>query len=169
MTKHIANIITGCRIVGSILLLLLPVLSPGFYIIYILCGISDMIDGTVARKTNSTSKFGSQLDSIADIIFVMVSMLKWIPVIRFPTWLWIWVGVIGTIRILNIIWGYATKKQFITMHTVMNKVTGLLLFLCPRALSIAQFVYIAIPVCTVATISAIQEWVYIIAAPRPSK
>ena len=169
MTKHIANIITGCRIVGSILLLLLPVLSPGFYIIYILCGISDMIDGTVARKTNSTSKFGSQLDSIADIIFVMVSMLKWIPVIRIATWLWIWVGVIGTIRILNMICGYASKKQFITMHTAMNKVTGLLLFLCPIALSIAQLDYIAIPVCTVATISAIQEWVYIITAHRPSK
>lgn len=169
MTKYIANIITGCRIVGSILLLLLPVLSPGFYIIYILCGISDMIDGTVARKTNSTSKFGSQLDSIADFIFVAVSLFKWLPALCIPRWLWMWGGGIAMIRISNILWGYALKKQLITMHTAMNKVTGLLLFLCPIALSIAQLEYIAIPVCTVATISAIQEWIYIIAARKPSK
>ena len=76
MAKHIANILTGCRILGSILLLFFPAFSLVFYIVYLLCGFSDMIDGTVARKTNSTSHFGSQLDTIADLVFVVAAMIK---------------------------------------------------------------------------------------------
>ena len=72
MIKHIANILTGCRILGSILLLFFPVFSLAFYIIYLLCGFSDMIDGTIARKTNSASEFGAKLDTVADLVFVAV-------------------------------------------------------------------------------------------------
>ena len=138
MTKHIANILTGSRILGSILLLFFPAFSLGFYITYILCGFSDMIDGTIARKTNSISKFGSQLDTIADFVFVLVSLFKLLPAIHIPGWLWIWGGVIAVIKISNIIWGYVSKKQFISMHTIMNKLTGLLLFLLPLTMSFME-------------------------------
>ena len=87
MTKHIANILTGCRVFGSILLLFFPVFSLEFYITYILCGFSDMIDGTIARKTNSASKFGSQLDTVADLIFTAVSLFKLLQAIYIPQWL----------------------------------------------------------------------------------
>ena len=161
MTKHIANILTGCRIFGSILLLFFPAFSLEFYITYLLCGFSDMIDGTIARKTNSTSKFGSQLDTIADLTFVVVSLFKLLSAIHIPQWLWIWGGVIAVIKISNIIWGYASKKLFISLHTIMNKVTGLLLFLLPFTISFVELKYIAIAVCSIATLSAIQEAVYI--------
>ncbi|MBQ9942015.1 MAG: CDP-alcohol phosphatidyltransferase family protein, partial [Christensenellaceae bacterium] len=124
MTRHIANILTGCRIFGSILLLFFPAFSLGFYITYVLCGFSDMIDGMVARKTNSTSQFGSQLDTIADLIFVAASLFKLLPAIHIPGWLWIWAVVIAVIKISSIIWGYVSKKHFISLHTFMNKVTG---------------------------------------------
>jgi CDP-diacylglycerol--glycerol-3-phosphate 3-phosphatidyltransferase len=162
MTKHIANILTGCRIFGSILLLFFPAFSMTFYIIYLFCGFSDMVDGTIARKTNSTSKFGSQLDTIADLIFVVVSLLKLLPAIHIPQWLWIWGGVIAVIKTSNIIWGYVSKKQFISLHTIMNKITGLLLFLFPLTISFVELKYTAIVVCIVATFSAIQEGFYII-------
>ena len=161
MAKHIANILTGCRIFGSILLLFFPVFSVVFYIIYLFCGLSDMIDGTIARKTNSTSKFGSQLDTIADFVFVVVSFLKLLPAIPVPQWLWIWGGLIAVIKISNIIWGYVSKKQFISLHTVMNKVTGLSLFLLPLTVSFVEVKYSSIVVCSIATFSAIQEAVYI--------
>ena len=48
-----ANIITGIRIVCSIALLFCPVFSPAFYALYLTAGVSDMIDGTVARKTGT--------------------------------------------------------------------------------------------------------------------
>ena len=167
MTKHIANILTVCRIFGSILLLFFPAFSLAFYISYILCGFSDMIDGTIARKTNSTSKFGSQLDTIADFVFVVVSMFKLLPAIRIPGWLWIWGGVVAVIKISNIIWGYVSKKQFISLHSTMNKLTGLLLFLWPLTVSVAESKYIAMAVCFVATVSAIQEGFYVITDREP--
>ena len=162
MTKHIANILTGCRIFGSILLLFSPVFSLKFYITYLLCGFSDMIDGTIARKTNSTSKSGSQLDTIADLIFAAVSFFKLLPAIYIPGWLWIRGGVIAVIKISNIIWGYVSKKQFISLHTIMNKITGLLLFILPLTISFVELKSAAIAVCSFATFSAIQEGVYVI-------
>ena len=162
MTKHIANILTGCRIFGSIFLLFIPVFSMGFYIAYILCGFSDMIDGTIARRTNSTSDFGSKLDTIADFIFAVVSLFKLLPAIYIPGWLWIWGGVIAIIKISNIVWGYVCKKQFISLHTLMNKATGLLLFLLPLTISFVELKYVAMAVCSVATLSAIQEGYYVI-------
>ena len=167
MAKHLANILTSCRILGSISLLFFPAFSAAFYITYLFCGFSDMIDGTIARKTNSTSKFGSQLDTIADLIFVVVSLFKLLPAIHIPQWLWIWSGVIAVIKISNIIWGYVSKKQFISLHTIMNKVTGLLLFLLPLTVSFVELKHIAIAVCSIATLSAIQEWFYVITDSEP--
>jgi CDP-diacylglycerol--glycerol-3-phosphate 3-phosphatidyltransferase len=48
-----------------------------------------MVDGTIARKTNSVSEFGRQLDTIADLIFVVASLIKLLPAINIPQWLWI--------------------------------------------------------------------------------
>ena len=162
MIKHIANILTGCRILGSILLLFFPVFSLVFYIIYPLCGFSDMIDGTIARKTNSASELGAKMDTVADLVFVAVSLIKLLSTIHIPGWLWIWGSVIAIIKIGNIIRGYVSKKQFISLHTIMNKVTGLLLFLLPLTLSFVELKYSSFVVCSIATFSAIQEGVYIV-------
>ena len=167
MMKHLANILTIFRIFGSILLLFFPTFSFAFYITYLLCGFSDMVDGTVARKTNSTSKFGSQLDTIADLIFVVASLFKLLPVIHIPQWLWMWGGVIAVIKISNIVWGYVSKKQFLSLHTTMNKVTGLLLFLFPLTVSFLELNYTAMVVCSIATLSAIQEGFYIMTDRGP--
>ena len=161
MKKHIANILTGFRILGSILLLFFPVFSTEFYSIYLLCGFSDMIDGTVARKTNSTSEFGAKIDTAADLAFVTVSLIKILPTMNIPMWLWVWGIVIAIIKIGNIILGYVFTKQFVSLHTVMNKVTGLLLFLLPLTLSFAELKCSFIIVCATATFAAIQEGLYI--------
>lgn len=160
MKQHIANVITSCRILGSVLLWFFPVFSTEFYITYIICGITDMIDGTVARKTNSTGEFGARLDTAADFIFMAVSLMKFLPCIPIPGWLWIWIVVIAVIKIGNIIWGCASQKQLIAPHTTLNKITGLFLFLLPLAWSFTGLKYSSIAVCAVcsiATCAAIQE------------
>ena len=161
MKKHIANMLTGFRILGSMLLLFVPVFSKAFYCIYLLCGLSDMIDGTVARKTNSASEWGAKMDTAADLVFVTVSLIRILPSIHVPQWLWIWGGVIALVKIRNIIWGYVSKRQFISPHTVMNKVTGLCLFLLPLTLSFVELTYSSVAVCSIATCAAIQEAIYI--------
>ena len=162
MSKHIANIVTGCRILGSVLLLCFPAFSDAFYMIYIICGFSDMIDGTIARKTNSASELGAKIDTTADLAFVTASLIKILPALNIPQWLWLWGGVIAMIKIGNLIWGYVSKKQFISLHTILNKITGLLLFLLPLTLSFVELKYSAMAVCSIATFAAIQEAVSIV-------
>ena len=86
-----ANIVTSCRILFSVLILFSPVFSAWFYTLYLLCGFTDMVDGTIARKTNTDSKFGARLDSVADFIFVVAALIKLLPAMDIPQWLWIWV------------------------------------------------------------------------------
>ena len=152
-----ANVITGIRILVSAALLLCPVFSPIFYAMYLIAGLSDMADGIVARKTNSVSEFGSRFDSIADFVFVAVCLIKILPVMDIPIWLYVWTAVIALIKIINIISGYVMQKRYVAVHTTMNKVTGMLLFMLPPTLSIVPLIYTGIPICSVATFAAVQE------------
>ena len=162
MKKQIANIMTSCRILLGITLLFYPVFSIGFYSTYILCGFTDMVDGTIARKTNSVSEFGAILDTTSDFIFFAVTLIKLLPVIHIPKWIWVWIVVIEIIKIFNVILGFAYTKKLISLHTVMNKITGLLLFLLPPTLQFIESRYSFAVVCIIATIAAIQELCYIV-------
>ena len=157
LTKHIANIITSCRILCSMGILCFPAFSPEFYIMYFLCGFSDMIDGTIARKTNTVSEFGSTLDTVADFVFVVVCSIKLLPMIHIPVWLWIWIAVIAVIKATNIVWGLVCRKKLVDYHSVFNKATGLLLFLLPFTLQSVEPTYSFVVVCIIATIAAFQE------------
>lgn len=161
MKKHFADIITACRILGSVLLLCFPAFSVEFYIIYIICGFSDMIDGIIARKSNNATDFGAKIDTAADLIFVAASLIKMLPALNIPQWLFIWVVIIAIIKIGSILWAYAYKRQFISLHTILNKITGLLLFLLPLTISFIELKYSSIVVCFTATFAAVQEFIYI--------
>ena len=152
-----ANIITGCRILCSIALLLCPALSSAFYILYLSAGFTDMIDGTVARKTKTVSEFGSKLDTVADLVFIIACLIKLIPILDIPVWLWFWTGIIAAIKVINIVSGFIVQKKFVAEHTVMNKVTGFLLFILPLTLNIVDLKYSAAALCAVATFAAVQE------------
>ena len=153
----IANVITIFRIAASIVLLFCPVFSPVFYTLYIAAGLSDMLDGFVARKTDTVSKLGARLDTIADFVFVVVCLIKLLPTLRIPVWLYGWIGIIAFIKVVNIISGFVVQKRFVPVHSVMNKVAGALLFLLPLTIPAVSLKYSVIVVCAVATFAAIQE------------
>ena len=157
MKKHIANIITVSSIVLSLPLLLIPLTSAWFYAFYLLCGLSDMIDGTVARRTKSTSEFGAKLDMVSDFVFMTVALIKFVPHLHIPVWLWIWIGIIAMIKLGNAAWGFVRTKKLISPHTVLNKITGLLLFLLPVTISVVDLTHTLPIVCAVATVAAIHE------------
>ena len=156
-----ANIITGIRIVCSIAMLFFPAFSPAFCILYVAAGISDMIDGIVARKAGTVSEFGSKLDTVADLVLVTVCLIKILPVTHIPMWLIIWIIVIAAIKGINLISGYVMHKEFVAVHTVMNKITGILLFILPLTFTIIDMKYSGAFVSAVATFAAIQEGHYI--------
>lgn len=138
----------------SVGLLFCPALSPSFYALYLLAGLSDMLDGPVARKMRTASAFGAKLDAVADLIFAAVCLYKLLPVLDIPLWLYIWIGVIALIRIVNVVSGFVKERRFVAVHSPLNKATGLLLFLLPLTLSVLEVRYTAPLVCAVA---AIQE------------
>ncbi len=152
-----ANIITGIRIICSIALVFFPPFSPAFYTLYIVAGISDMIDGVVARKMGTVCEFGTKLDTAVDFILVVVCLIKLIPIIHVPKWLIIWIIVIAVIKAINLISGYVTRIEIVVLHTAMNKVTGILLFVLPLTLTFIDLKYSGAVISTLATFSAIQE------------
>ena len=152
-----ASIITGFRVLISIVLLFCPVFSPVFYMLYLIAGLSDMIDGTIARRTNTVSEFGARFDTAADFVFVVVCLIKLLPVISMPAWLCIWIVIIALITIINIISGHIVQRKLVAVHSVMNKVTGVLLFILPLTFPIVPLKYLEISVCAVASFAAVQE------------
>ena len=164
MKKHIANIITGSRIALSLPLLFIPLSSAWFYVFYMFCGLTDMVDGTIARKTETVSSFGSKLDTAADLVFMAVCAVKLLPKINICIWLWIWIAVIAIVKVTNIVIGFIRRKKLVALHTVLNKTTGLLLFFMPLTLQFIVPTYSLAVVCTVATIAALQEGYYTIKA-----
>ena len=155
--RSLANCITAIRILCSIALLFFPAFSTGFYVLYITAGISDMVDGWVARRTHTASELGAKLDTIADIVFVIVCLVILLPVLNIPVWLWVLIGIIALIKVINIISGFIVQKRFVSVHSTMNKVTGLLLFIFPLTLSFIDLKYSAAVICIFATFAAIQE------------
>ena len=116
-----------------------------------------MIDGTVARRTNSASEFGARLDTVSDFVFMTVALIKFLPHLHIPVWLWIWIGIIAMMKLGNAVWGFVRTKKLISPHTVLNKVMGLLLFLLPMTVSFIELTYTLPFVCAVATTAAIHE------------
>ncbi len=152
-----ANIITCTRIVCSVALLFCKALSPAFYALYITAGLTDMIDGTVAKKTNTVSEFGAKLDTVADFLFVLACFIKFFPLLSIPLWLYIWIALIAVIKIAHALIGFILHRKLVAVHNGMNKMVGAMLFLLPLTLSFIDFIYGAIVVCTVATVAAIAE------------
>ena len=153
--KHIPNIITILRFVGGACLLLCDTAGAAFWVIYGLCGVSDMADGYLARRMHAESSTGAVLDSVADICLVTCCAIRLLPVIQIPTWLWIWAGLIVIIKIINQISALVVNKRLCFPHTKANKLTGFLLFIAVPTMFLS-IVPIAI-VAGVATFAAVQE------------
>ena len=152
-----ANVITICRIALSIVLLVPPVFSPAFLAIYSMAGITDALDGYLARRTRTESELGARLDSVADLFLAVACLARILPAVAVPGWLWAWVAVIAIVRAANAISGFVIERRLVMLHTAANKVAGLLAFLVPFAMPFLGIIVPAIPACMAATFAAVQE------------
>lgn len=152
-----ANFITIIRILCSFALAFCAPFSLPFYALYIAAGLSDIFDGWIARKTNTATKSGAKLDTLADIVFAAVVLIKLLPILNIPVWLYIWIAVIALIKAANIAAGYIRNKELVAVHSILNKAAGLLLFVFPLTLTFIDLKYTAAVVCAVATIAAVYE------------
>ena len=155
--KRVPNILTSVRIVCSLCLLLTEPLSFWFYALFLLGGVSDILDGYIARKTKSSSPFGAAFDSVADVVFIGVLLILFIPVFPWPFWLLCWIGIITVLRLLSLAAGFVKYRALAFLHTRLNKLTGLLLFVFPFLHSLWGLNITALVLCTAATVSALEE------------
>ena len=143
--KYIPNILTALRMLGAVLLLFTKPLTLPFYLLHGFCGLTDALDGAFARALHASSRLGAQLDSIADLMFYSVMMGKLMPILwaRMPGSVWWIVGAAVFIRLCA--YGVAAVKEhrFSALHTLLNKLTGLLVFLIPWILALP----VAVPLC----------------------
>ena len=155
--KVIPNVISIIRIILSISLIYIKPLSIEFYSIYIICGMSDVLDGFIARRTGTTSMIGAKLDSIADMIMIGVLLFLFYSIINPPTEIVVWIILIGAIRLIGMISAFKKYRTFASIHTYGNKLTGVIIFLIPMEILYVDKNILSYAVCIIATISAIEE------------
>lgn len=131
----VSNGITTLRIIGSVALVFLGYTSPLFIVIYTLTGLTDVLDGWIARLTGTAGKFGATLDSIADLLFYTVMLVKLLPVLlkTLPVEIWYGVTVVLLIRLSAYTTTAIKYHCFASLHTILNKLTGGAVFLMPYA------------------------------------
>ncbi len=153
----IPNMLSFIRLILSFGLLMIRPFSVNFYIIFIICVITDILDGYIARKTNNMTTFGEKLDSLADFSLVIILICRVFPIIETPYWLILWISLIGGIRIISMLIVYFKFKTLGILHTYLNKFTGFLLLLGIFLIPVVHINILGIILCVFGTISAIEE------------
>ena len=102
MKKNIPNILTVSRIAAMLIFVVLAsladvsVISDKDYVLWlrliayvlaILAGITDLLDGYLARRFKVVSDFGALMDPLADKIFVTATMLMAVEYDLMPAWI----------------------------------------------------------------------------------
>ena len=111
MRSRIPNILSASRIALCLPLLLVDAMTLPFWILYLIAGITDMLDGFLARRWGVESGFGARLDSLADFVFVLAVGYKLFPWLKLPAALWMMIGLIALIKVVNAISAYVVKHR----------------------------------------------------------
>ena len=155
--KRIPNLLSMSRIILCLPLLLVDAMTVPFWVLYLIAGLTDMLDGFLARRWGVESKFGARLDSLADFVFVLAVGYKLFPWLKLPATLWMMTGLIALVKIINAICSIVVNRRIVFLHTKANKLTGFLLFVGLMAIGQSYFVPVAWVIACIALFAAIQE------------
>ena len=153
--KAIPNFVTGVRFVLTAALLFPVVPGTAFAVLYLAAGLTDVLDGWLARHLHAQSTLGARLDSAADLFFVVVALFRlWLAP---GTAVLLWVGGIALLRLGAAAAAKYRFGRFGFLHTMGNKFTGLLLFCYPFSLFLTRSQATLYVLCATATLSAAEE------------
>ena len=155
--KRIPDLLSMSRIVLCLPLLMVDAMTVPFWVLYVIAGLTDMLDGFLARRWGVEGKFGARLDSLADFVFVLAVGYKLFPWLKLPATLWMMIGLIALIKVANAISSYMVKRRIEFLHTRANKLTGFLLFVGIMTIGQTYFVPFAWTIACIAIFAAIQE------------
>lgn len=133
-----------------------------FCVLYAITGISDILDGFIARQTGTESETGAKLDTAADMAFTIACMFKLIPLLNLPARIISWVCLIAFIKLFNIVYSFLKTKEIVSIHSALNKATGLLLFFLLPLAAWTNSLHICEIACFTATVAALNESIQVV-------
>lgn len=151
--------LTCLRIIGSLWLIFATPVSEYFLLVYTICGLTDVLDGVLARALKIESALGAKLDSTADLLYYTVMLVRILPQLwsRLPVWIWYAAAAVVAVRIAAYLTAAYKFRCFASLHTYLNKLTGFMLFGLPYMLFTAYLTHYSIGVCVVAALSSLEE------------
>ena len=164
--KQIPNILSASRIALCLPLLMVDAMTVLFWVLYVIGGTTDMLDGFLARRWGVESKFGARLDSLADFVFVLAVGYKLFPWLKLPVALWMMIGLIALVKIVNAISSYMVIHKIEFLHTKANKLTGFLLFIGMMTIGQSYFIPVAWMIACFALFAAISATMYTFAVEK---
>ncbi len=161
LKKYIPNIISISRLYLSLSMLLFLNYNIVLIIIYLLCGITDILDGYLARKLKCESSLGSKLDSLSDFVFfsVVIYYLLYHSPITDYNYVLVYIIIVTILRVINFIITKIKFNTFSMMHTILNKVTGVTLFIfIPLCITIPVYIdIVSLILLIIGSLSSIEE------------
>ena len=156
MKKHLANIVSLSRVAGAIALLFFNSLSTPFLAIYVFCGFTDLIDGPIARKTNSASTLGASLDTIGDVLTYLALTKILIMKKLVPSWILAWILSAGVVFAGCAVISKVRFKKLYLPHTYVGKLFGASVFVLPVAMQfMPAFAWMSV-ICSIASVHALE-------------
>lgn len=133
--KYLPNLLSLMRIPLSVVLFFFFEQKNIFLCLYLLLGVTDFLDGYLAKKWKVETTLGARLDSIGDFFFFVALLsyligMQWVFVSGYMTF----IVIAFSSRIINILLGFIKFGRLIMLHTIANKIAGLLTFLTPALL-----------------------------------
>lgn len=161
MNKTLPNALSILRIVLALALLYPAVNTAGFFALYAACGLSDWLDGFLARRLHAESELGALLDSLGDAVFLAVALTRILPLLEIPRLV---AGVILAIAVVRATSLGVSKKRFgraTFLHTRMNKAAGLTLYVLLPLAAVLPHAPLYAAGCTVAGLAAVEELILV--------
>lgn len=163
--KNIANVLTASRLFFAAGMVLALPFSAAFWGCYLGGGISDLLDGLVARRLHIQSDSGAKLDSAADLVFAAAIAVVVVRSVPLPAWLWVCAGCIAAVRLAGYGVGFVKFHTFSALHTYANKATGALIFAFPLLYALLGLTASGVILCAAALFSAAEELAITVSSP----
>jgi phosphatidylglycerophosphate synthase len=130
------NALSAARLVGSPLLLWMsPQLELHWTIaIFAVLGLTDWLDGFLARRWNQTTEFGSMLDGLADLVFYPCAaglLLLWFPQYLLPNTPFIILTGITLLAVIGVSWKVCGR--IVLLHTHLSRCAAVFVYLAVLA------------------------------------
>lgn len=157
--KNLANYITMLRLLGTMVMIFCENYTMVFFVVFTFCGLTDIVDGFIARVTHTMSEFGAKLDSVADLLFYTVLGFKILPdlILILPTWMWRIVWAVLLVRVFCYALTALRFRCFASMHTYLNKLTGFACFTIPYAIVGGIFEQYSVIISIIAITATLEE------------